>query len=64
MTYQEAVAEYGSAANVARILGITRQAVGQWQRFERIPNGMQCRLQVISAGRLMADLPAANNIES
>lgn len=54
MTKQQAVKHYGSNAQVAKALGISRQAVDQW---EVIPLGQQFRIELDTEGKLKADRP-------
>jgi DNA-binding transcriptional regulator YiaG len=52
MRYTEAIKHFGSEAQLARALGISRQAVNLWKSPDRIPKGSAYQLQVITAGRL------------
>lgn len=53
MTKQQAIIFFGSAAQLARALGITRGAVSLWQ--ESLPIGRQCQIEVLTGGALKAD---------
>lgn len=52
MTKTQAVEYFGTAAALARALGIAPAAVSQW---EEVPEGRQWQLEVITGGRLVAD---------
>lgn len=56
MTKRDAIALFGSAANLARALGVSRSAVSQWpaqldQRTSDRVFGAALRLGKLSAGR-------------
>ena len=53
MTKTEAIQYYGTHAKLARALGISRQAVTDWG--DRIPEGRQWQLEVVTGGDLKAD---------
>lgn len=53
MTTEQAIAFFGSAANVARALGISRAAVAKWGAV--VPEGSAYKMQVISGGKLLVD---------
>lgn len=55
MTLQEAKEHFGSYANLAHALGITRGAIPQWNG--RIPEDRQIQLHRITKGKLKADAP-------
>ena len=53
MKKDDAVSFYGTDAELARVLDITRQAVGKWG--DVIPEGVAYKLQVLTGGRLKVD---------
>lgn len=53
MTYEQAIAHYGTQVNLAAALGIKQPAVSQWGRV--IPPSYQYQLEVITGGKLRAD---------
>lgn len=52
MKTEEAVKHFGSKANLARALGIKRQAVVQWGEY--VPLGRAYQIQVLTGGKLKA----------
>jgi hypothetical protein len=54
MTKSEVITRYGTAANVARVLGLTSQAVQQWRN---VPLHWQIVLEKMTDGELKAVLP-------
>lgn len=50
MTRDEAIAHFGSAAALARALGISRAAVSKWP--DAVPEGSAYKLEVITGGKL------------
>jgi hypothetical protein len=58
MTFNDLRTKYGSDANIARSLGVSRQLVGVWKR-RGIPYTRQCAIQIGTRGRLKADPLAA-----
>jgi DNA-binding transcriptional regulator YdaS (Cro superfamily) len=52
MKKQDAISHFGSVSALAEALGVSAGAVSQW---EEIPAGRQFQLQVLTAGRLIAD---------
>jgi hypothetical protein len=58
MKTSDAIQHFGSAANLARALGITRAAVSLWG--ERPPLGRQYELEVLTGGALKAQRPATD----
>jgi hypothetical protein len=56
MTKKEAIERFGSSAELARALGITRGAVTNWG--DEIPLGRQFEIEVITNGELRADRSA------
>lgn len=61
MTYEQALAMFGTQANLARVLGVTQSTVSLWGKGPRgakvftIPESYQFKLEVITDGRLRAD---------
>ena len=53
MRKETAVQHFGSDAEVARALKISRQAVSKWP--EIVPEGAAYKLQVLTGGRLQVD---------
>jgi hypothetical protein len=45
MLLRDVVARFETKANVARILGLTPQAVGRWDLDEEVPERYRLRLQ-------------------
>lgn len=59
MTYEDVIAHFGTAAEVARRLGYRhRQRVHKWKTMEAIPLGDQALIELATGGHLKADLPA------
>ena len=56
MTYQDLQTKYGSDANIAKAIGVSRQLVGYWKR-RGIPFQRQCMIQLATKGRLRAGNP-------
>jgi hypothetical protein len=50
MTTQEAVQLWGGHTRLAKVLGITRDAIYKWGEYP--PNATQYKLMVLSGGRL------------
>ena len=50
MTTQEAVQLWGGHTRLAKVLGITRDAIYKWGEYP--PNEKQYKLMVLSGGRL------------
>ena len=50
MTTQEAVQLWGGHTRLAKVLGITRDAIYKWGEYP--PNETQYKLMVLSGGRL------------
>lgn len=55
MKKNEAVRHFGSITNLAKALGVSKQAVSQWKV---IPDGRQYQLEVITEGKLLAERKA------
>lgn len=60
MKKHEAISHFGGVTALAEALGVSAGAVSQW---EEIPTGRQFQLQVMTAGRLIADSVIAANQE-
>jgi hypothetical protein len=43
-------------SNIARALNIGREAVSQWKDNDEVPYGRQCELEILTKGKLKADL--------
>jgi len=56
MTYADLQRKYGTDANIAKGVGVSRQLVGYWKR-RGIPYSRQCVIQLATKGRLRADNP-------
>jgi hypothetical protein len=59
MTKDEVLARFGSAANTARVLGLTSQAVQQWRT---VPLHWQIVLEKMTDGELKAVLPSGPKV--
>ena len=57
MTPAQALAHYGSQAQIARSLGIRQPSVFLWFRNGRIPAGRQYQIELATQGILRADTP-------
>lgn len=55
MKKEDAINHYGSPTQLARALGITLQAIGQWG--DDVPLLRQYQLERLTAGELKADHP-------
>lgn len=55
MNKADAVNHYGSATQLAKALGITLQAIGQWG--SEVPLLRQYQLERLTGGQLKADTP-------
>lgn len=53
MTKSQAIEHFGSAAELARAIGVSRSAISHWP--EEIPRGRQYQIEVLTSGRLTAD---------
>jgi hypothetical protein len=56
MRTEEAIQHFGTAAELARQLGITRQSVHDWG--DTVPVGRAYQLEVLTNGALRAPRPA------
>lgn len=52
MTTDEVIQHYGSKAEIARALGITKTSVSGWG--DEPPYGRQCEIQILTKGKLKA----------
>lgn len=59
MTKTEAIEHFGSAANVARALQLSRAAISSWP--EEVPLLRQMQLEKLTDGKLKADNPLGAN---
>lgn len=59
MTKDEVLNRFGTAANTARAIGLTPQAVQQWRT---VPLHWQIVLEQLTAGELKADLPSGPKV--
>jgi hypothetical protein len=57
MTYDEIIEYYGGESKAATARGIDRQRVHGWKGRERIPTDDQIEYEVLTGGKLRADLP-------
>jgi len=53
MKTKDAVEHFGSVANLAKVLKISRPAISQWGEF--VPDARAFQLQVMTAGLLQHD---------
>lgn len=58
MKTETAIKHFGSAAELARALGINRSAVHQWGESPPVPR--QFQIQVVTNGQLKAESPNTN----
>ena len=58
MTVNQVIEYFGSKAEVANKLGISYQAVQQWDDAGKIPKGRQFQIQVLTNGELEAESAA------
>lgn len=56
MNYEQAIAYFGTAANLARSLGVKPPSVSEWKNA--IPEGRQYQIEQATNGALRADRPA------
>jgi hypothetical protein len=57
MTYDDLLDEFKSEAAIQRALGIKhRQTVNKWKEMDRIPTDHQITAEVVTRGKLKADL--------
>ncbi len=55
MTYATAIKFYKTQPAIARVLGISKQAVGQWQKSGVVPVGSALLLQIHSKRKVKVD---------
>ena len=53
MTKTDVIRYYGTMEKVAKVLGLTRQAIGAWP--EQLPLDRQCMFEDITGGTLKVD---------
>lgn len=56
MRTKAAIKKFGTAANLARALGITRQAITDWG--DEVPEGRAYQLEILTNGELKAPRPS------
>ena len=61
MTPDQVFEYYGGKANTARRLGISYQAVQEWEAKGRVPGSRQFQIEVDSSGALKAKNPIAGD---
>ena len=59
MRTKAAIKKFGSAANLARALGISRQSIHDWG--DEVPQGRAYQLEVLTNGELKAPRPPASD---
>lgn len=52
MNKQDAIQHFGSSTKLAQALGISKQAVSQWE--DELPIGRQYQIEVVTEGKLKA----------
>lgn len=57
MTYKELLAYYKTETKAATARGIDRQRVHGWKERGRIPTDDQLQYEVLTGGKLLADIP-------
>lgn len=55
MTTDEVIRFFGSIREASKAIGVSYQAVWAWAYRGRIPLNTQCRIQLLTGGRLQAD---------
>lgn len=55
MLKQEAIEHFGSQANLARALGVSRSAISQWP--DEVPEGRDYQIEILTKGKLKANRP-------
>lgn len=58
MKTSDAIKYFGSRSRLARLLGISRQAVSRWG--DEVPQRWQYHLERLSAGELVPNVPLPN----
>lgn len=58
MTYDDLLKHFGSEVEIQRALELEhRQTVNKWKGMKRIPTDHQIKAEVVTGGKLKADLP-------
>ena len=57
MTYEQVLAHYETAANIARAFDVSTASVAMWKK-SGIPEVRQYQIELATKGALQADLPA------
>ncbi|MGR3303770.1 MAG: Cro/CI family transcriptional regulator [Candidatus Scalindua sp.] len=56
----DAIKHFGSAVELAKALGISKQAIPQWGKH--VPEGRAYQLQIITNGELSTSSPTTENV--
>lgn len=56
MTFNDLCSHFGTGSAAARFLGISRQTLQNWKTRGRIPFDQQYRIQLLTKGKLKADV--------
>lgn len=59
MTFNEVLERFKTKAEIAKQLGVTYQAVQQWEEADKVPLGRQFQIELITNGQLKASEQAA-----
>ena len=63
MTIDEATKFFGTKTKIASLLDMTKASVSMWNREGSIPLPRQAQLQLLSRGRLRAEMPTPREFE-
>ncbi len=55
MNLAKVIKHFGGKAGLAKSLGLSYQAVQQWEENNKIPHGRQYQIQVLTDGRFVAE---------
>ena len=55
MTIKEVIKHFKGRANTARAVGVSYQAVRQWEEKGEVPEGRQWQIQALTGGALTAE---------